>query len=1630
MNGFLKTEELLKEKLSKLQDKLLDLSKRNKMINSNFQSRSKTHFRIIDEIPDFLYHKLSKGNMEFKSLPPLDENPEDENTSEFKERLAIKEKEDEEYIKEMERIETEQTDNLNEAHEIALRKLKDKIRDELGLPPVSTKHTPIEEHCKKQGLNPNYDLPILNSNAKNNQNWIDKKIQTLMLPDTLTQYIDSIYRKYRSTLKERGINILHFCFGFLEWRESSSSNQKLYAPIITFQVFLEQKRNKKYVNGVGSELKINDSLKEKLKRDFNFTLPELKEKENNLKTDSIIHEYLQEVEKEITKNNRNWKLKNWVSFGLYNTQNMSIHKDIVDMKKGILSNNRNSKLEKILLGHSIGSRESEEYDVDSKECRKVSPVLIESADASQHSAVIDVLRARDIVIKGPPGTGKSQTITNIISSLISKGKKVLFVAQKQAALDVVRNKLQSNGLDNYILEVFSAKANKKLIMESIKRRLRLDLRNGESDVSKQLDQTRRELENTKDKLNKYAQFMAKRFENTDFTIHEIIWHYKPLENLQFFPINNVQTLSKNSIKDNISILSDIKSLYPQGLSSLKENPLRKIKKLPYISDDFYSIEQKISSFYEETKSLLKEKESILKVNNSLKNMDEAIFNHPLIKEWIALDKEKEHIVRYYLNLLRIAFYTDLKDLKIYFQSEKEYNKIKNTNISQEQSISSICKLENLPDLPCIKNTSLILERESISCVFSEEWQRAKQIFQNLYIGQEKIISIKEIKIVLHNEQKIFLESNNSLIQKIIKYTDSENLKTYIKEKKKYIEVKRRNEEYENRISSVCKMENLPEIFLIEKASQALEKSNIFFIFLPEYRKAQKIFTQIYIGKKNLYSKHSILKQLCSYLKSKPFDKQREAECKKQTDDLYQTLQNVISAETTKYTASVILNELYGYLERRPINKQREVECKKQTDDLYQTLYNKVQIENLDTVLAETTDNIILKMAEDSKLFSSEFKDSWLNNPDSLIQYNNLIIKERALIEKCHELFNQLELEKNCVKYNLKDLSYFFEQINTNPLTLRQYREILEFYNSLEPAIMSFYEEFIESGTNIQLIDKVYKNSVHKAQIKLIEENFREDFKNYTPTQLNKLRTNLNQLDEEISKLYKRQIVSDIHNLEKKAPSGDNPTGKVRDKTEMELVRHIASRENPRISLRDYFNRAFHTITWLKPCTLMSPLSVSEVLPLVNTQYDVMIIDEASQMKPEFSIPSIVRAKQIVIVGDQKQLPPTDFFRSVSEDIDNEDEAEESILDMALTTLPPRTLLWHYRSKHEDLIKFSNAKFYNNELIIPSASDKNNKGIKSIYIEDGVYKSGAMGGFNDLEAKKVVSEIITFMRERPNESLGVATINKAQKDHIETLFDIERDKKNPSIDRYLKIWSQKDGGLNEFFIKNLENVQGDERDAIFISTVYGPDSVSGQVFQRFGPITGKYGHRRLNVLFTRAKNQIILFTSLKPSNIQVHENKSTGVRILHEYLVFAETGKLSLGGEPGTKEVESPFQQWAIDQINSFPGFSAEWEIGVKGYRIDIGVKHEDYRHGYIMAVETDGASYHSIKSARDRDKLRQEILESYGWKFHRIWSTDWLRDPVTVKEDLRIALDERLKKKCKIIEHPQLTKSIKKSHSG
>ena len=606
--------------------------------------------------------------------------------------------------------------------------------------------------------------------------------------------------------------------------------------------------------------------------------------------------------------------------------------------------------------------------------------------------------------------------------------------------------------------------------------------------------------------------------------------------------------------------------------------------------------------------------------------------------------------------------------------------------------------------------------------------------------------------------------------------------------------------------------------------------------------------------------------------------------------------------------------------------------------------------------------------------------------------------------------DKLEVWKpNCLYKNL-DLT---ADLIDSDITLVNYMNWLNIEDTIQQKdVLLFYKLFSKSDLSSKNIEIVYKHIIRKRQQKDLYGVY-PALGLFTSTIIDRLRSDLALYDEQILQLSKKLVASGAFIKGNSAPSG-NSRGRVGQKTEMGLLNHVAAVPNNRTTIREMFSRAMGAAISVKPCTLMSPLAVSQTLNLEEL-YDVVIIDEASQMKPEFSIPAIARAKQAVIVGDEKQLPPTTVFQSRnSEDVNDEDLSDESILDMANAILhPARELLYHYRSRHEDLIRFSNTEFYEN-LMIPVTAHTNqpNRGIRHIFLEDARYIPGTSagpGGINPLEAKRVVAEVLKIMEERPHESIGVATMNQKQKDLIESEFQLQKSRNIHAL-KYESYWQEKDEGLHEFFIKNLENVQGDERDTIVISTLYGPHGKDGSrdMFQRFGDINKAAGWRRLNVLFTRAKNQIILITSMIPSDIQ-DEGKSRGIGVLKRYIAFAET-KILQEGTANSREIESPFQQWAIEQINSLDGFSCDWEIGAKGYRIDIGVKHEDYPYGYILAVETDGASYHSTQSARDRDYLRQKILEGYGWHFHRIWSTDWIMTPLSVRDKLHTAMKIRLNK--------------------
>ena len=441
------------------------------------------------------------------------------------------------------------------------------------------------------------------------------------------------------------------------------------------------------------------------------------------------------------------------------------------------------------------------------------------------------------------------------------------------------------------------------------------------------------------------------------------------------------------------------------------------------------------------------------------------------------------------------------------------------------------------------------------------------------------------------------------------------------------------------------------------------------------------------------------------------------------------------------------------------------------------------------------------------------------------------------------------------------------------------------------------------------------------------------------------------------------------------------------------LRRYMNQKRPRITVRELHEKFSNILTTLTPCWMMSPLSVSQYLPAGKGHFDVVIFDEASQITTWDAIGTLARAKQVIVAGDPKQMPPSNFFQR--QDEDEEDELNsgeipdlESILDeMESASIPKQHLNLHYRSKKEDLIAFSNNRYYENRLItFPPPFDK--KGV-SLVKSNGIYTPGSKARTNLIEARLVVDEILKRLRHKDkairDASMGVVTFNQTQQQLIEDLLDIER-KNDPSIEVAFS-----EDIVEPIFVKNLETVQGDERDVILFSVGYGPDSAGNPPAMRFGPVNQDGGERRLNVAFTRAKQEMKIFTSLLPEHMRVTPSTPQGVKDLKDFLLFAERGVLSadIAGSIGSSE--SVFEEEVILELRK-RSWDVEPQIGVSKFRIDIGVIHPERPGEYLAGIECDGATYHSSYTARERDKLRQQVLENLGWKLYRIWSTDWWHD--------------------------------------
>ncbi|MAS95509.1 MAG: hypothetical protein CMO55_20100 [Verrucomicrobiales bacterium] len=464
--------------------------------------------------------------------------------------------------------------------------------------------------------------------------------------------------------------------------------------------------------------------------------------------------------------------------------------------------------------------------------------------------------------------------------------------------------------------------------------------------------------------------------------------------------------------------------------------------------------------------------------------------------------------------------------------------------------------------------------------------------------------------------------------------------------------------------------------------------------------------------------------------------------------------------------------------------------------------------------------------------------------------------------------------------------------------------------------------------------------------------------------------------------------------------------------EVGILKGQMARKRGHMSIRKLLEKAGNATQAIKPVFMMSPMSVAQFLTPGAIEFDLVVFDEASQVEPVDAIGAIARGNQLVVVGDERQLPPTRFFAKMGLDDAEEEEDDivsageiESILGLANAKgLISSMLRWHYRSRHQSLISVSNHEFYDDKLFVvpsPRSADPD-LGLKFHFVEDGYFDRGKSRK-NFGEARAVADAVILHAKEQPEKTLGVGAFSVAQRDAILDELEIRR-RENPEVENFFRSHP-----TEPFFVKNLENIQGDERDVVFISVGYGKDE-AGNRLMNFGPLNNAGGERRLNVLISRAKERCEVFSSIHAEDLDV-AGRGHGIKALKTFLQYAESGLLGIPDPDTGRELESPFEE-AVYRALINEGYTVHSQVGSAGFFIDLAIVHPDNPGSYVLGLECDGATYHSARSARERDRQRQAVLEGHGWTIHRIWSSDWFTRPQDQLERTILAIEDAMAGNC------------------
>lgn len=1511
--------------------------------------------------------------------------------------------------------------------------------------------------------------------------------------------LKNIRSKARLSLEEQGTNILYLTFGFIEWRDGKgASAQWIKSPLILVPTVLAlEALNSPYtLSKHEDDIVVNPTLQYYLKTEHGIELPNFDSDKDTLSG------YLESLEE--IADQRGWRILKEVSLGLLSFLKISMYNDLIRNEERIKSN----PVIRAMSGDADEANDIPEelrtFDLDSIRTQDCYQVM--SADSSQQDAILYSKNNISFVMQGPPGTGKSQTITNIIAEALADGKKVLFVSEKMAALQVVYRRLQDAHLADFCLPLHSYKANKKEILEQIGANLRLKQTRVKDTALHNLE----ELLAIRQELNQYAAELHQLNPELNISCYEV---YSKLEAVNDAP----------SLTFVIASPLDVNQAQLQlFLNKIKEYSLS-LQRIEYqIHDNPWEGLQSRMTGYEYSEKMRQEltslQDKLSAVQGHVAQIKEcpelqAVLTYallPTLVESINLIHELPEIPDSWLDkgklpLLIVEAGEAKAQYEQLFSLEREITGTFSTGIYDYDyngwKIKLLADANSFVGMPFIKEKS--------PNYFVENAQPLQQVFSGVRAGLlqtntafASINGLLGINLdvnavhLQHLAQLLTLIQKNEIIIKKWFAEDLSKIRVMVEDAKaKAIHLlETKNQILSNWEADILSLDYSPMLLRYKT-----EYTSFFRIFSSQYRNDRK---QLQALSKTVLKKipddvaSNLLLTLKDYHEQEAWFEGKKAELsdalltyydgvETKWDDilsaletaeklkvlptayLSDTLIDAVSKDHTELTTSLEelleaatasfsqIHEAIGasaveldtdspnfsgiaavaivedYLARLTLVREQAA-CLApylhSADTPIEAVYHAIESLNAHKELSESLSQNADKLKQHFGFFYSDRQTKWdeiisllnkVSNIEQLKMYEELkaivnadASRKRELQEVAKEIARIHSLAQSSFEWidAQFDQTSFSDAANLNVLVEKTRKCVaslsmldgwIDYQEAKEDCCKNGLADFIEKIEAAELladIERVFLKGFYHMWLGAVCDK---------SASVRRFRRNTH--DERIRKFIElddlQLLIAQMRIREKLIENLPSNHQLLKATDEVAILKKELSKKRNIMPLRKLFKLIPNLLMKLKPCLMMSPLSVSYFLETEAYHFDLVIFDEASQIFPEDAIGAIFRGAQVVIAGDSKQLPPTNFFSASTNNFDGdyditgeEDYSEvvsDSILEESASVLPNRTLLWHYRSKHESLIAFSNREIYKNNLItFPNSVTKiPDMGVEYIYVENGYYEGGGKN-CNIREAQKCVMLALEHIQKHPDRSLGIIAFSEKQQTAIENAI-IDFRERNPRYE-----WFFDESKDEPFFVKNLENVQGDERDTIIFSICYAKDR-NGKMYMRFGPLGHEGGERRLNVAITRAKCNVKLVGSILPSDIDLNRTNSEGVRMLRSYIEFARQGTSAL--KPIEKEeafeTEDDFCKIIVSFLEEH-GYTVETEVGCSDYKIDIAITNPDVEGEYIAGIECDGFAYIHAKTARDRDHLRRTVLQNMGWNLYRVWSTEWMRNPTAEGEAL------------------------------